>query len=191
MVACVVTTFAVQLEVLSIMQLYLNYYAVWYNHEVWRLLTNFLFFDYFGINFIFHMYFVIRHSRMLEETSFHGKMAEYLWMWLFSGSLLLGIAFLCTYYRLTSNIMFLAPSLAFVMVYVWSKRNRHMHMSFLYLFTFSAPYLPWVILGFGWVIGQNPVHDLLGIGVGHIYYFLEDVLPAKYGVRPLRTPGIL
>ena len=39
-------------------------------------------------------------------------------------------------------------------------------MSFLYLFTFSAPWLPWVILSLGWVLGQDPVDDLIGIGIG-------------------------
>jgi Derlin-2/3 len=34
-------------------------------------------------------------------------------------------------------------------VYVWSRRNTNVTMSFLGLFNFTAPYLPWVILGFG------------------------------------------
>jgi hypothetical protein len=47
------------------------------------------------------------------------------------------------------SLLFLAPSLAFAVVYVWSRRNKNVTMSFLGLFTFTAPYLPWVILGFG------------------------------------------
>lgn len=83
-------------------------------------------------------------------------------------------------------------------------------MSFLGLFTFNAPYLPWVILGFGLMLGQSPVFDLLGallgvcsfapadrrrpgIAVGHIYFYLEDVVPqiSNGAYRPLRTPAIL
>jgi Derlin-2/3 len=88
--------------------------------------------------------------------------------------------------------MFLAPSLAFMVVYVWGRRNPHVTLSFLGLFNFTAPYLPWVILGFGMVLGQNPVFDLLGIVVGHIYYYLEDIYPQLTGGRKiLITPGIL
>ena len=64
-------------------------------------------------------------------------------------------------------------------------------MSFLGLFTFTAPYLPWVILGFGLMLGQSPVFDLLGILIGHIYYYLEDVLPQLIGRRVLITPTVV
>lgn len=50
-------------------------------------------------------------------------------------------------------------------------------MSFLGLFNFSAPYLPWVLLAFSTLLGSSPLVDTLGIGAGHVYYFLEDVYP--------------
>ena len=92
--------------------------------------------------------------------------------------------------RLT-KVLFLAPSFAFFVVYVWSRRNKNVRMSFLGLFTFTAPYLPWVILGFGVLLGQSPVFDLLGVAVGHVYYFLEDVYPEISGRRLLKTPGFM
>lgn len=66
-----------------------------------------------------------------------------------------------------------------------------MQLSFLGLFTFTAPYLPWVLLGFSLMIGSSPVVDLLGMVAGHIYYFLEDVYPQMSGRRLLATPGII
>lgn len=59
------------------------------------------------------------------------------------------------------------------------------------MFTFNAPYLPWVILGFGLMLGQSPVFDLLGILIGHIYFYLEDVLPGMIGRRILVTPTVM
>eukprot|EP00112_Aurelia_sp_Birch-Aquarium-sp1_P002151 Seg1232.21 transcript_id=Seg1232.21/GoldUCD/mRNA.D3Y31 product=Derlin-2 protein_id=Seg1232.21/GoldUCD/D3Y31 len=57
---------------------------------------------------------------------------------------------------------------------------------------FQAPYLPWVLLGFSLMLGNSIIVDIMGIGVGHIYYFLEDVFPNQpQGSRLLRTPGIL
>lgn len=66
-------------------------------------------------------------------------------------------------------------------------------MNFLGLFTFSAPYLPWVLLSFSFLLGNNPMVDLLGILVGHSYYFLEDVYPRMLPSRRrlIATPRIV
>jgi Derlin-2/3 len=98
-----------------------------------------------------------------------------------------------------SKIKFLGHPLAFMMVYIWgrSPENAHVRMGFLGIFPFSAPYLPWVLLIFSMFIG-NPIEtDLLGIVVGHLYYFLEFVYPVVADIRGWRwkrllsTPGIL
>jgi len=67
-----------------------------------------------------------------------------------------------------------------------------MRMSFLQLFNFNAPYLPWVILGIELLLGQSwSLFDLMGIAVGHVYYFLDDVYPRITGRRWLKTPQFL
>jgi len=191
MTACLATTMADYLNIVTPIHIFLNYRTVWQQHEVWRLLTTFLFFDYFGINFLFHMYFLVRHSRLLEESSFRGRTGDFFFMYLFGALSLLGIHYGLHFFSWFPKVMFLAPSLAFMVVYVWGRRNPHITLSFLGLFNFTAPYLPWVILGFGVLLGQNPVFDLLGIVVGHIYYYLEDVYPQlTAGRRILVTPGI-
>ena len=50
-----------------------------------------------------------------------------------------------------------------------------MRMSFLGLFPFTAPYLAWVLLAFSMVMGNPPTTDVVGICVGHSYYWLESV----------------
>ncbi len=64
-------------------------------------------------------------------------------------------------------------------VYVWGRRNCHVQMSLLGLFTFRAPYLPWVLLCTSMLLNHHMTMsaDLLGMGVGHIYYFLAFVYP--------------
>ena len=44
-----------------------------------------------------------------------------------------------------------------------------MNMSFLGLFSFTAPYLPWVLLIFSVMLGSSPVVDLLGMAAGREY----------------------
>jgi len=189
---CVLTTLAVHLDIITPLSLYLNFHVITKHYEVWRLVTNFFFFDYFGLNFIFHMFFLVRHSKLLEEGAFRGRTADYLFLWIFGATLLLLID-VVFYYTQLPKLMFLGPSLVFMIVYVWSRdeRNKDVIMSFLGLFTFTAPYLPWVILGVGLLLDQTPIFDLLGIAVGHVYFFLTTVYPQRTGRQLLKTPGFL
>lgn len=67
-----------------------------------------------------------------------------------------------------------------------------MRMNFFGLLNFQAPYLPWVLLGFSLLLGNAVLVDLMGIAVGHVYYFLEDVFPNQpSGFRILQTPGFM
>eukprot|EP01126_Amoeba_proteus_P057819 TRINITY_DN7395_c0_g2_i2.p1 TRINITY_DN7395_c0_g2~~TRINITY_DN7395_c0_g2_i2.p1 ORF type:complete len:245 (-),score=30.50 TRINITY_DN7395_c0_g2_i2:50-739(-) len=192
--ACVLTTLAFHLDLVSLLMLYLNFRLVYERLEVWRLITNFLFFGGFGIPWIFNMYFLLRHSTLLEETSFRGRTADYLFLFLFGVSSLLFVDWFLWYTALlpTPPILFLGPSLSFMIVYVWSRRNPNVRMSFLALFTFNAPYLPYVIIGIELMLGQPwSIFDMLGIFIGHTYFFLEDVYPRYTGRRVLKTPQFL
>eukprot|EP00455_Lapot_gusevi_P008634 TRINITY_DN1378_c0_g1_i8.p1 TRINITY_DN1378_c0_g1~~TRINITY_DN1378_c0_g1_i8.p1 ORF type:complete len:122 (-),score=25.65 TRINITY_DN1378_c0_g1_i8:116-481(-) len=88
------------------------------------------------------------------------------------------------------KLNFLGPSLTFMMVYVWGRRNPYARMNLLGVFNFTAPYLPWVLLSFSFMLGSSGVVDVLGIMVGHLYYYLEDVYPLMIPshFRFLKTP---
>ena len=79
-----------------------------------------------------------------------------------------------------------------MLVYVWARRNPYIRMNFFGLLTFNAPYLPWVLLGFSLLLGNSVSVDLLGMAVGHCYYFLEDIFPNQPGGwKILKTPQFL
>ena len=63
--------------------------------------------------------------------------------------------------------------------------------SLLGLIAFTAPYLPWALLGFSLLLGHDVTSDFLGIGVGHIYYFLADVYPALARARGWRIQKVM
>lgn len=180
----VITTGAVSLEVVTPLKLYLNWLLVLRNGEVWRIFTNFLFFGNFSLDFLFHMFFLYRYSKMLETNSFRGRTADFLFMLLFGSFVLVALS------RFT-YVDFLGPSLTFMMVYVWGRRHTHQFVNFLGVISFSAPYLPWVLLMFSFVVGSSPIMDLLGIFAGHIYYYMADVYPQMSGVSLLKTPRVL
>jgi len=187
MAGAFLTTAACALDLISPFSLYFSSKLIFYKLQVWRLLTNFFFFGAkFSLDFLFHMFFVVRYSRALEEGSFRGRTADFFYMVFFGATIMTIIAPFV-------NLQFLGSSLTFMLVYVWGRRNPFGRMHFLGLFTFTAPYLPWVLLAFSLLLGNEVVVDLLGIAVGHVYYFLEDVYPRMVPsrVRLLKTPRFL
>lgn len=179
------TTAGCALDVITRYNIYFNARLIFQKGEVWRLLTTFMFFGDLGLDFVFHMFFLIKYSKSLEEESFRGRSADFLWMLLTGGAMLICCALVVT-------SPFLGSALTFMMVYVWARRHQYVTLSFLGIFTFTAPYLPWVLLAFSVVLHSSPVLDLMGMLAGHAYYFLEDVYPRMaHGRRPLRTPGFI
>eukprot|EP00892_Ulva_mutabilis_P006896 jgi/Ulvmu1/4579/UM002_0308.1 len=182
-----ITTVLCSLEVVRELHLYFNFRQI-LQGQVWRLVTCFLYFAPFSFDFVFQMYLLVRYCRSLEEGSFRGRSSGFLWMLLLGATMMVVVA---PFIKSRAS-MFLGPSLTFMVVYVWARRNPYVRLSLFGLFDFTAPYLPWVLLGFSMVLGASPVKDLLGIAVGHVYYFFEDVYPRmSHGYRLLATPGIL
>ncbi|KAM4577826.1 derlin-3 [Fundulus diaphanus] len=183
--ACVLTTVAVQLQVVSPFQLYFNPELIISRYQIWRLITSFLFFGSPGFGFLFNIIFLYRYCRMLEEDSFRGRTADFVFMFLFGGILI-------TLLGLFANIFFLGQAFIIMLVYVWSKRNPLILVNFFGLLHFQAAFLPWVLTGCSLLLGNPVTVDLLGISVGHVYYFLEDVFPHRPGGRKLlTTPELL
>ncbi|XP_043846832.1 derlin-3 isoform X4 [Dromiciops gliroides] len=126
-----------------------------------------------------------RYCRMLEEGSFRGRTADFVFMFLFGGVLM-------TLFGLLASLFFLGQAFTIMLVYVWSRRNPYLRMNFFGLLNFQAPFLPWVLMAFSLLLGNSILVDLLGIAVGHIYYFLEDVFPNQPGGKKLLlTPSFL
>eukprot|EP00618_Florenciella_parvula_P014054 CAMPEP_0119480812 /NCGR_PEP_ID=MMETSP1344-20130328/9451_1 /TAXON_ID=236787 /ORGANISM="Florenciella parvula, Strain CCMP2471" /LENGTH=236 /DNA_ID=CAMNT_0007515155 /DNA_START=162 /DNA_END=868 /DNA_ORIENTATION=+ len=183
--ASFITTAACALDVISPFSLYFNFGLIVYKGQFWRIITNFLFFGLFSLDFLFHMYFLVRYCRLLEEgTDFRSRTGDFVWMICFGATLM-------TMTAPFVSVHFLGSSLTFMMVYVWGRRNEHVRMSFLGLFPFTAPYLPWVLLTFSVLLGNPATIDLIGICVGHIYYFLEYVYPQIADLRGWRWRKLL
>jgi len=183
--ACVFTTVAVQLDVVTPFQLYFNPMLIFQKFQLWRLVTCFCFFGGFGFSFLFNMIFTYRYCRMLEEGSFRGRSADFFIMFLFGGTIMILMAVFV-------NMVFLGQAFTIMLVYIWSRRNPYIRMNFFGLLTFQAPYLPWVLLGFSVLLGNAVIVDFMGIACGHFYYFLEDVFPTQRGgFQVLQTPAFL
>jgi len=171
------TTAACAVDIITPYSLYFNFNLIFHEGQVWRLITTFLFFGLFSVDFLFHMYFLVRYCRMLEEGDFRGRTAHFILFLLFGVTMMTIVAAFLT-------VNFLGSSLSFMMMYVWGRRNEEARMSFLGVFSFTAPYLPWVMLTFSMLLGNSAIMvDVIGIFVGHSYYFLEYVYPVIAEIR--------
>ena len=80
------------------------------------------------------------------------------------------------------------------MLYVWTRRNPNVEVNIMEIFTFRAQFLPWFLMLLVVVFGFDAQDDIIGAGVGHLYYFLVDVvpkIPETTGMKVLRAPGFL
>jgi Derlin-2/3 len=76
-------------------------------------------------------------------------------------------------------------------IYLWSRKHPPITMSFLFGIQFPSFYFPWALVAFNVLLGGFPLTELMGILVGHIYYFFEEIYPATSGIRLLKTPKFM
>jgi len=164
-----------------------NWPLVWEKFELWRLVTPFIFFGGFSFSWLIDMYLLVSYSRNYEVSPYNtgagGTTADYAWM------LILGM----TIMLIISTFMgFLVPSkaLIFMVLYVWTRRNPQNPVS-IYGVQLKAVHLPWALLGLNLVIGNPLAMPILGIIVGHMYYFAIEVLPLQYGTQFIQTPNFI
>lgn len=157
---------------------------IWNKFELWRLVTPFVFAGSFSFQYAMHLYVLYQNSVRYEENPYNtgarGTSADYLWM------IILSMAILCVagyFFHMTV----LSDPIVFVIMYVYSRRNPD-NTSNMYGFKFKTLYLPWIYVAIRLLFGNSIVGALLGIAVGHIYYFLVEVLPHSHNIDLIRTP---
>lgn len=77
-------------------------------------------------------------------------------------------------------------------LYVWCQLNKEVIVSFWFGTRFKAMYLPWVLLGFNLIMSNGSLFAIIGILVGHLYFFLKFTYPQELGGRAfLETPSFM
>ncbi|KAF3042112.1 hypothetical protein E8E12_003625 [Didymella heteroderae] len=183
MTAALSASVLVQCHIISPFQLFYSVRAVFFRSQYWRLVTTFFYFGPLSLDLLYHIFFLQRYSRLLEESSGRSP-AHFSWLLTFASTLLLCIAPMF-------SMAFLGSALSSTLIYIWSRKNPDTMLSFLGLLVFKAPYLPWVLLGFSVVMhGTVPKDEMCGIVVGHIWYYFNDIFPPLHNGRsPLDPPA--
>ena len=123
----------------------------------------------------------------LEKLS-HTEPWEFLVMMAFgAGSLLLGVGLG------GMKTHFLGHNLSCFLVYIWARTYEGQEVSVMEFFNIKAELLPWFFAAQTYLLEHElPIHDLLGIAIGHSYTVLRQrkrlaapgALRAVYEARP-------
>jgi hypothetical protein len=169
---------------LSPYDLILNWHSIKNRFHFWRLFTTFIFAGKFSFNFAMHTYVLYENCKRYEAAPFNtgggGTSADFIYMLLVT----MGILLVISYYF---EMLVLAEPILYVIMYNWSRREADRPVG-IFGFKFKAIYLPWVYVGIRMIMGGSVTEPLVGIAVGHLYYFLIEVLPVTHGYNLIRTP---
>ncbi|TBU00198.1 Der1-like protein [Hamiltosporidium magnivora] len=151
-----------------------------YTHlHFWQVITPFYYFGTITFDSVLHMIFLYRYSRMLEDSFI--QTSDYFY-------LLLTVKILLLVSALLFKIHTLGPALSATITYIWTRRNPTTQVQLLGCVIFPAFYLPFIVPIFTFLTDRKiNMEDLLGIFVGHFYYFFKFVFP-KFGFNVLKTP---
>lgn len=83
-------------------------------------------------------------------------------------------------------------SLVMTVLYIWCQLNKEVVVNFWFGTSFKAMYLPWVLFAFNFIINGRGMLDIIGIIIGHLFFFLSYQYPLEFnGATLLRTPPFL
>lgn len=168
--------------------LILNSPLVLKHFQLWRPLTALFFYPLSpqtGFHFMLNCYFLYNYSLRLETNHFKTSPADYLFLLVFNW-------LCCVVCGMIFDLMILMDPMVLSVLYVWCQLNKDVPVNFWFGTRFKAMYLPWVLLGINWILSAGGMDSLMGILIGHLYFFLKFKYPQDLGgASLLETPGFL
>ena len=156
--------------------------------QIWRFITCFFYYPVTpmtGFHYLINLFFLYSYSIRLENGTFEGRPADYLLMLLVFGLCLIVAGLLV-------SLPILMDPLIIATIYVFCQLNPEMIVTFFFGIQFQARYLPWILTLFHFVTQGSVMMEIMGILVGHIYFFLKFKYPVEFGGKDyLQTPQFL
>jgi len=179
-----IVTIAANFNIIHWNYLTLDFTKIYQRFEIWRLVTAFLFHGKLGFPFLINLIFLVKYGASVEQSTFLNDTADYLFFILSSAFLL----FIPAYFL---GMPILGESLILAIIYYWSRKNPNIGMNF-FMINFPSMYFPWVLIGFRLLMGGSPIAELMGVLVGHIFYFCNELYPLQTNGRQIiSTPQFL
>eukprot|EP01034_Spumella_vulgaris_P021847 gene21847-27918_t len=137
--------------------------------QVWRLYTAFLNFGALDIFYPLTLQFVWQYMSQLEKLNYN-RPEEFLVLTTFGASMLILI-----YTLFGFNTHFLGHNFSTYLVYIWSRVFEGTDVDVMGLITLKSEMIPWFFCLQSLVLEREvPIPDLIGIAVGHLYYYLRQ-----------------
>ncbi|CAL6053454.1 Derlin-like_protein [Hexamita inflata] len=167
------------LKIISPFSISLDWFGI-QRGEYYRLITGFLFFGPISLNWIFFVSQNIKYISALEKESYAGKKKELI--------LLIVYTWICTLLlsRFVAKMSYAAMPFFSVLSYVWTKKHRDQIFVAFGFLHFPASYLPVFNVVVAVMQQQSLLVPIFGILVGHIWWFIDDVVPGLTGVDLIR-----
>ena len=196
---------AVTLDFIPSHQLLFDWVRVRNDLELWRLITSFSFCG--GQLNEFHalilLYLIHNHMKGYESNPFPcggGRRADAAFAFCFCvGTILISYPIINRYGPMVLPERYAYPvvlyplftrNLVNAILYLWSRRNPNARINLNFI-PVQGRYLPFAYIGFSLALG-NRLNELVhGIIVGHIYFYLVEVVPTVLNRRILTTPRFL
>lgn len=188
--AAFITTVSCNLNVLPLEKMIFQFDAIKNNFEIWRLISPFFWIGAFtkneGFSTVITFFLLYQYSKQYEggigfNTGSGGGTADYVFMMLFGM-----IMILITNFVYFVNYVF-GKTLVYYVLYIWSKRYPEAQAN-IWGIPIQANILPFAMLLLQFCLG-NSIHEYIhGYAVGHLYYFMADVVPKVYRKTYIQTP---
>lgn len=138
-----------------------------------------------GFHFMLNCFFLYNYSLRLETEHYKQSPADYLFLLAFNW-------LCCVVVGVIVEFPLLMDPMILSVLYVWCQLNRDTIVTFWFGTRFKAMYLPWVLLAFNAILSNGGMFSVVGIVVGHLYFFLKFKMPQELGYASyLETPAIL
>ena len=191
--ATVLLTLAANFGIVSPAQLFFSWARIKTNFELWRVATCFCYAGPFDFSTLISVYMLVQFSKQYEaggpfNTGAGGGTADYAFCVLF------GATGMLVSYPVVIMVMKVFPlftrNMIFYVLYVWSRRHPTANAN-IWGIPIPGVYLPFAYLAMTVFMGNNYTDMLHGLAVGHLYYYLADVVPQVTGKDIMKTPQFL
>uniref|UniRef100_A0A7E4VWS5 Derlin n=1 Tax=Panagrellus redivivus TaxID=6233 RepID=A0A7E4VWS5_PANRE len=165
----------------------LDWNLFFYKFQIWRPITALFYYPVTpqtGFHWLMMLYFMYNYSKNLETGQFTGRPADYFFMLAFNW-------IICTIACFATGIYFMLEPMVLSVLYVFCQFNRDTIVSFWFGTRFKAIYLPWILVAFDMVLRGGGTNGIIGILVGHFFYFLAFQYPQDNGTTIISTPSFL
>lgn len=190
--ATVATTLGGNFEIITPMMLIWEWKQVKEKFELWRVLTSFLYAGPFKFGTVILVYMLYNMSSEYEKGPYNtgagGGTADYIFALIFGSSVLLVTYPFMKWFFPVPPLF--CRNLVFFVMYLWSRRNPTAQSN-IWGIPIPGVWLPFAYLALAVVTGDSGFDIIHGLIVGHLYYFLVDVIPEVQGREVLVTPSFL